>query len=157
MSLENILNEFNSWLDEREITGVEISENLGAAEDITAITFPIPADDGYISYDIIATMEEDAPLYFYIDYCDVPEADELELLRFVNHLNANSSMNVTVEEGHLCFGYTLSARYVTSGEQLALAFFDIWDAIDDIRDEVRDAFGIAEELSEDTESLSEEE
>ena len=145
MSTEAILNGFNAWLDEREITGVEISENLGAAEDITAITCPIPSDEGYISYDIIATLEDGAPLYFYVDYCDIPEVDELELWQFVNRLNAESMLNVMVEDGHLCFGYTLPAKYIPDGAALALAFFDIWDAVDDLRDEVRDAFAIAEE------------
>ena len=146
MSIESVLNEFNSWLAEREITGVEISENLGAAEDITAITFPIPSDEGYIPYDIIATLEEDTPLYFYVDYCDVPEVDEIELWQFVNRLNSESMLSVMVEDGHLCFGYTLPVRYISDGAALALAFFDIWDAVDEMRDEIRDAFAIDEEI-----------
>ena len=145
MSIEKIFEEFNAWLAERSIEGVEINENLGAAEDITAITFPIPEDDGYISYDIIATVEEDAPLYFYIDYCDVPDVDELELLRFVNRLNAESMLGIAVEDGHLCFSYTLPSRFIASGEDLALTFFDIWDAVDEMREAVRDAFGMTED------------
>ncbi|MBQ2719692.1 MAG: hypothetical protein IJF73_06455 [Clostridia bacterium] len=161
MELEKLLVEFNEWLAEREVDGVEISSGLGASESITAVTFPIPSDEGYLPFDIIATLEEEGNAFFYVDYCDIPEVDELELYRFVNELNKASALTVTVEDDRLCFGYSLPMEILSDGAALASAFLLVWDAVDDLREEVREAFGleaVAEESEDDSDDdLQEEE
>lgn len=149
MELENMIGEFRAWLDEREIGDVEISENVGPNENITAITFPISEDEGYLSYDIIATVEDGGILYLYVDYCDIPDVDELELYRFLNDINAASLLSATVDEGRLCFSYCIPTTYIDDVERFAGAFFTVWDAMDELRDDIRDAFGLDEILDED--------
>ena len=143
MEIANLMEEFRNWLESREIADVEIEENVGPDENITTITFPIDEGDEYVSYDIIASLGDEAPIFFCGDYCDVPDVDELELLRFVNDLNRISPLTLTVEDGSLCFSYSILPEFVTDAELLAQAFFYIWDAIDEIRDEIRDAFGLS--------------
>ena len=41
MELETMIPEFRAWLAARDINDVEIKENIGAEENMTAITFPI--------------------------------------------------------------------------------------------------------------------
>ncbi len=146
MELQKLLEEFGEWLTERDIDGVEVSDGLGAAENITAVTFPIPKDGGYRPFDIIATFEEENA-FFYVDYCDIPDVDELELYRFVNDLNKTSSLTVSIEDDRLCFGYSLPMVFLSDGEMLASAFLLVWDAIDEVREDIRVAFGM--ELSDD--------
>ena len=149
MELENIIAEFRAWLEEREILDVEINENVGPNENITAITFPIAEDEGYISYDIIATVEDGGILYLYVDYCDIPDVDELELYRFLNDINSASLLSATVDEGRLCFSYCIPTSYIDDVDRFAGAFFTVWDAMDELRDDIRDAFGLDELLEED--------
>lgn len=151
MELENMISEFRTWLAERDIDDVEIGENLGAEQNITAITFPIEEDEGYLSYDIIGTVEDGGILYLYVDYCDIPDVDELELFRFLNDINASSLLSATVDEGRLCFSYCIPTSYLDDVERFAGAFFTVWDAMDEIRDEIRDAFGLDETLDTDDE------
>ena len=140
--METLINEFRDWLQNAEITAVEIEENVGPDKDITTITFPVDEGEDYISYDIIASLMEDGPFYFYVEYCDVPDVDELELLRFVNDLNTASPLTFTVEDGALCFGYTIASDYVTDAALLARVFFDVWEAVDAVRDDIHEAFGL---------------
>lgn len=149
MELENIIAGFRAWLEEREILDVEISENVGPNENITAITFPIVEDEGYLSYDIIATVEDGGILYLYVDYCDIPDVDELELYRFLNDINTASLLSATVDEGRLCFSYCIPTSYIDDSDRFAGAFFTVWDAMDELRDDIRDAFGLDEILDED--------
>ncbi|MBO7292978.1 MAG: hypothetical protein J6V07_03485 [Clostridia bacterium] len=143
MKTKKIIEGFRAWLETREIDGVEINEGIGRDADVTTVTFPVAEEDGYISYDIIASLMDDGALYFYIEYCDLPDADELELLRFINDLNKLSSLTVTAEDGRLCFGYTLSLDYITDPLLFSRAFFDIWDAVDELRDDIHEAFGLS--------------
>ena len=155
MELETMIPEFRAWLAERDINDVEIKENIGAEENMTAITFPIEEDEGYIPYDIIATVEDGGILYLYVDYCDIPDVDELELFRFINDINASSILSVTVDEGRLCFSYCIPTSYIDDVERFAGAFFTVWDAMDEVRDDIRDAFGLGEELEEENAEESE--
>lgn len=148
MELKELVADFRAWLDANEITDTEIEEGVGPDSDITTVTFPVIEEEGYLSYDIIASMMEGGSLYLYVEYCDIPDVDELELLRFVNDLNKASALSVTVEEGHLCFGYTLPLSLIADGEGLSQIFFLVWDLIDELRDEIRDAFGLVEESEE---------
>ena len=148
MELETLIPEFRAWLAERDIDDVEINENIGAEENITAITFPIDEDEGYLSYDIIATVEDGGIMYLYVDYCDIPDVDELELFRFLNEINISSILSATVDEGRLCFSYCLPTTYVDDVERFAGAFFTVWEAMDELRDDVRDAFGLDELIEE---------
>ncbi len=154
MEFEKLLEEFKAWLDEHEIEGVTFGENLGADESITAITFPVVGEDGFFPYDIVATCEPEGSIYFFVDYCDIPEVDELELYRFVNDLNRNSALTVMADDEHLCLAYSLPAEFLTSGEAFARAFVNVIDGVDELADEIQDAFGIgyaeeAEEMDED--------
>ncbi|MBR7094900.1 MAG: hypothetical protein IKC73_01645 [Clostridia bacterium] len=155
MELEKLLEEFGEWLAERDIDGVEVSDGLGATEDITALTFPIPSDEGYLPFDIIATFEDESA-FFYVDYCDIPDVDELALYRFVNDLNKTCSLTVSIEDDRLCFGYSLPMDFLTDGTKLAAAFLLVLDAIDEIREDVREAFGM-ESLADEDESYESEE
>lgn len=155
MELENMISQFRSWLAERDIDDVQISENIGEEQNITAITFPIAEDEGYLSYDIIATVEDGGILYLYVDYCDIPEVDELELFRFLNDINVASLLSATVDEGRLCFSYCIPTSYIDDVERFAGAFFTVWDAMDEIRDDIRDAFGLDELIEEDMDEEAE--
>lgn len=155
MELENMISQFRSWLAERDIDDVQISENSGEEQNITAITFPIAEDEGYLSYDIIATVEDGGILYLYVDYCDIPEVDELELFRFLNDINVASLLSATVDEGRLCFSYCIPTSYIDDVERFAGAFFTVWDAMDEIRDDIRDAFGLDELIEEDMDEEAE--
>lgn len=143
MEIKNLIEEFREWLAGQEIDDVEIEENVGPNENITSITFPVDDGEEYVSYDIIASLTDEAPLFFCGEYCDIPDVDELELLRFVNDLNRVSPLTLTVEDGSLCFSYSILPEYVTDAELLAHAFFYVWDSIDEIRDDIRDAFGLS--------------
>lgn len=161
MEFEKLLEEFKAWLAEHEIEGVSFNENLGADESITAITFPVVGEDGFFPYDIVATCEPDGSVYFFVDYCDIPEVDELELYRFINDLNRNSALTVMADDDHLCLAYSLPVEFLASGEAFARAFVNVIDGVDELADEIRDAFGIGydeedEELEdEDVEELEE--
>lgn len=148
MKTEKIIEGFRAWLETQEIEGVEISEGMGRDGDVTTVTFPIAEEEGYVSYDIIASLMDSGSVYFYIEYCDLPDADELELLRFINDLNKLSTLTVTAEEGRLCFSYTLSLDFITDPLLLSRAFFDIWDAVDELRDDITSAFGLSDSLAE---------
>ena len=115
---------------------------MGDSGAMTAITFPINEDEGYLSYDIVATMSADEPIFFFIEYCDIPDVDELELYRYINDLNKISPLTVTAEEGSLCFSYSVLSDIICDAEALSRVFFYIWDAVDAIRDDINDAFGI---------------
>lgn len=149
MDVNKIIEGFRDWLETQEIDGVEISEGLGRDGDVTTVTFPVFEGEEYISYDIIASLMDGGSLYFYIEYCDLPDADELELLRFINDLNKLSGLTVTAEEGRLCFGYTLPLDYIDDPALFSRAFFDIWDWVDELRDDVHEAFGLWEDTAED--------
>lgn len=149
MDVKKIIEGFRDWLETQEIDGVEISEGLGRDGDVTTVTFPVSEGEEYISYDIIASLMDGGSLYFYIEYCDLPDADELELLRFINDLNKLSGLTVTAEEGRLCFGYTLPLDYIDDPALFSRAFFDIWDWVDELRDDVHEAFGLWEDAAED--------
>ena len=149
MEISKIIEGFRAWLETQEIEGVEINEGVGRDGDVTTVTFPITEEDGYVSYDIIASLMEGGSLYFYIEYCDIPDVDELELLRFINDLNKLSALTVTAEDGRLCFGYTLPLDYITDPLLFSRAFFDIWDSVDEIRDDIHEALGLSEEAAED--------
>ena len=149
MELESMIAEFREWLAERDIEDVVINENIGAEQNVTANTFPIAEDEGYLSYDIIATVDDGGILYLYVDYCDIPDVDELELFRFLNDLNTQSILTATVDENRLCFSYCLPTDYIDDVERFSGAFFTVWDAMDEIRDDIRDAFGFDEEIEED--------
>ncbi|MBO7292307.1 MAG: hypothetical protein J6V07_00045 [Clostridia bacterium] len=144
METKKIIEGFRNWLKTQEIEGVEINEDVGRDGDVTTITFPVAEEEGYISYDIIASMIDGGALYFYIEYCDLPEADELELYRFINDLNKLSALTVTAEEGRLCFGYTIPLDYIDDPLLFSRAFFDIWDWVDELRDDIHEAFGLWE-------------
>lgn len=148
MELANLIEEFRGWLDEKEIDDVEIEENVGPDENITTITFPVDEGEEYVSYDIIASLTDESPVFFCGEYCDIPDVDELELLRFVNDLNRVSPLTLTVEDGSLCFSYSILPEFLADAELLAQAFFYIWDAIDEIRDDIRDAFGLSAAVEE---------
>ena len=77
-----------------------------------------------------------------MDYCDIPDVDELELYRYVNELNTVSPLTVTVEEGSLSFSYSIPLEVLPDAEALSRVFFYIWDAIDALREDIGDAFGI---------------
>lgn len=143
MEINKIIEGFRVWLETQEINGVEINEGIGQGGDVTTVTFPIAEEDGYVSYDIIASLMEGGSLYFYIEYCDIPDVDELELLRFINDLNKLSALTVTAEDGRLCFGYTLPLDYITDPLLFSRAFFDIWDWVDELRDDIHEAFGLS--------------
>ncbi len=159
MRKEELLQEFHTWLTEHEIEDVEIEDGVGPEEKFAAITFPID-EEGELPYDIIATLSDGGQCYFCIEYCDIPEVDEGELYRFVNELNQLTFLTVTVEDGCLCFSYALSQDYLAGGELLVKAFFDIWDAVDVLSEEVCDAFGLfpaeAEEEAAEDEASEEE-
>ena len=146
MELETMIPTFRAWLEDRGIDDVEISENIGPDESMTAITFPIDEDEGYLSYDIIATVEDGGLMYLYVDYCDIPDVDELELYRFLNEINTSSILSATVDEGRLCFSYGIPTTYIEDVERFAGVFFTVWEAMDEVRDDIRDAFGLDEEL-----------
>ena len=148
MELETMISEFRAWLAERDIADVEITENVGADENITAITFPIEEDEGYLSYDIIATVEDGGIMYLYVDYCDIPDVDELELFRFLNDINSASVLSATVDEGRLCFSYCIPTSYIDDVDRFAGTFFMVWEAMDELRDDIRDAFGLDELIEE---------
>ena len=157
MEIAGLIEEFRDWLAGQEIDDVEIEENVGPDKNITTITFPIDEGEEYVSYDIIASLAEESPMFFCGEYCDIPEVDELELLRFVNDLNRVSPLTLTVEDGCLCFSYSILPAYVTDAELLANVFFYIWDAIDDIRDDIRDAFGLVPSLEDEDADVASEE
>ena len=142
MEIKELLDAFAAWLEEREITDVEIQKKAGDDGDFSAIFFPVEEDPGYLPYEICAILREGAPLALYVDYCDIPDVDELELYRFLNELNEKTLLKATVDEGHLLLSYALPLEYITARESLADAFFAVWDAMDHIRDDVMDAFGI---------------
>ena len=151
MQMQNLIDSFRLWLREHEILDVEVEGGAGASEDVTVITFPINEEDGYPSYDIVATLTADAPIFFFVDYCDIPDVDELELYRYVNELNTVSPLTVTVEEGSLSFSYSIPLEVLPDAEALSRVFFYIWDAIDALREDIGDAFGLST-ASEDTEA-----
>ena len=156
MDFEKLLEEFKAWLDAHEIEGVTFGENLGADESITAITFPVVGEDGFFPYDIVATCEADGSVYFFVDYCDIPEVDELELYRFLNDLNRNSALTVMADDDHLCLAYSLPVEFLTSGEAFARAFVNVIDGVEELSDEIQDAFGIGyDEEDEETEDIEE--
>lgn len=160
MDIKDIINAFRVWLEDREIGDVQIDENIGPEQSITAITFPIEEDEGYIPYNIIATVEEGGVLYLYVDYCDIPDVDELELYRFLNDINIASILSATVDEGRLCFSYSIPTTYIDNADRFAGTFFTVWEAMDELRDDIRDAFGLdepfeEEEVEEDTEYAEE--
>ena len=142
MDIKKILAEFEEWLATQEITDVEIAENAGEEGDITTVFFPIPQDEGYLSYEICAAFKGEDPLYLMVDYCDIPDVDELELYRFLNEVNATSLLTATVDEGSLVFSYSLPLCYVNCGQDLVSAIFAVWDAVDALRDDISDAFGL---------------
>ncbi len=145
MDYKQCTEELRNWLIGHDITDVEISSGLGEGGNITAVTFPVDEEE-YVSYDIIATLRDEGNLIFYVDYCAVPEVDELELLRFINGLNEKAMFAITVDGDHrLCFSYVLPGALLTGGNQIALLFFELWDAIDEIKDDIRDAFGLLPE------------
>lgn len=151
MQMQNLIDSFRLWLREHEILDVEVEGGAGASEDVTVITFPINEEGGYPSYDIVATLTADAPIFFFVDYCDIPDVDELELYRYVNELNTVSPLTVTVEEGSLSFSYSIPLEVLPDAEALSRVFFYIWDAIDALREDIGDAFGLST-ASEDTEA-----
>ncbi|MBO7761558.1 MAG: hypothetical protein J6T24_02055 [Clostridia bacterium] len=151
MQMQNLIDSFRLWLREHEILDVEVEGGAGASEDVTVITFPINEEDGYPSYDIVATLTADAPIFFFVDYCDIPDVDELELYRYVNELNTVSPLTVTIEEGSLSFSYSIPLEVLPDAEALSRVFFYIWDAIDALREDIGDAFGLST-ASEDTEA-----
>ena len=144
MDIKKILAEFKEWLAKQEITDVEIAENAGEDGDITTVFFPIPQDEGYLSYEICAAFKGEDPLYLMVDYCDIPDVDELELYRFLNEINATSLLTATVDEGSLVFSYSLPLCYINCGQDLVNAFFAVWDAVDALRDDISEAFGLAD-------------
>ena len=151
MQMQNLIDSFRLWLREHEILDVEVEGGAGASEDVTVITFPINEEGGYPSYDILATLTADAPIFFFVDYCDIPDVDELELYRYVNELNTVSPLTVTVEDGSLSFSYSIPLEVLPDAEALSRVFFYIWDAIDALREDIGDAFGLST-ASEDTEA-----
>ena len=152
MNFNECLDALRAWFESRELFDVTFEEGLGQDESIVAITFPVE-EDGFLSYDIIATVEDGGDAFFFVDYCEIPEVDELELLRYVNGLNQHAPFTVSVEDGRLCFGYVLPYDLIESSDSLAYAFFDIWDGIDSLKEDIHDAFGItlSEEEVEDEE------
>ena len=84
-----------------------------------------------------------------VDYCDIPDVDELELYRFLNDINTATILTATVDEGALMLSYTIPLCYIKCGQDLVNAFFAVWDAIDAIRDDIKDAFGLPD-VTEDT-------
>ena len=81
--------------------------------------------------------------------------DELELFRFLNDINVASLLSATVDEGRLCFSYCIPTSYIDDVERFAGAFFTVWDAMDEIRDDIRDAFGLDELIEEDMDEEAE--
>lgn len=144
MDIKKILEEFREWLAKQEITDVEIAENAGEDGDITTVFLPIPQDEGYLSYEICAAFKGEDPLYLMVDYCDIPDVDELELYRFLNEINAASLLTATVDGGSLLLSYSIPLCYINGGQDLVNAFFAVWDAVDALRDDITDAFGLAE-------------
>ncbi len=142
MNFNECLDGLRAWFESRELFDVGFEDGLGQEGSITAITFPVEEEDGCVSYDIIATVEDGGDAFFYVDYCEIPEVDELELLRYVNGLNQHTPFTVSVEDGRLCFSYVLPFDLIASSETMAYAFFDIWDGIDEIKEDIHDAFGI---------------
>ncbi len=148
MEISRLIEEFRTWLEDQGIEDVEIEEGVGPENDITTVSFPVEEEDGYPAYDIIASLSEDDAIYFCGEYCEVPDVDEAELLQFVNDLNVFSPITLTLEDGMLCFSYSLPAKLIANAEQLASAFFYIWDAVDTMREAIGAAFGFdLEELS----------
>lgn len=146
MNFNEFLDGLRAWFESRELLDVTFEEGLGHDGSITAITFPVEEEDGCVSYDMIATVEEGGDAFFYVDYCDIPDVDELELLRYVNRLNQHTPFTVSVEDGRLCFSYVLPYDLFASPETLAYTFFDLWDGIDEIKEDIHDAFGIERTL-----------
>ena len=142
MEIKELLEAFAAWLEEREITDVEIQEKAGDDGDFSAIFFPVEEDPGYLPYEICAILRDGAPLALYVDYCDIPDVDELELYRFLNELNEKTILKAIVDEGHLLLSYSIPMEYITTREGLSDAFFAVWDAMDHLRDDITDAFGI---------------
>ena len=142
MEMEALISEFRDWLTDHEITDVEIEEHVGQHNNITMVTFPIDEGGAYVSYDIIASISEEDAVCFYVEYCDIPDVDELELLHFVNDLNVTSPLTFTVEDGMLCIGYTMDPFFIAEADQLAQAFFFVWESIDAVRDDIHEAFGL---------------
>lgn len=157
MDFNECLGGLRAWFESRELFDVTFEEGLGQEESITAITFPVEEEDGCVSYDIIATVEDGGDAFFYVDYCEIPEVDELELLRYVNGLNQHTPFTVAVEDGRLCFSYVLPFDLIASSESLAYTFFDIWDGIDEIKDDIHDAFGIERAILDEEEAEEEDE
>ncbi len=155
MEISALIEAFRLWLESQEIEDVEIEEGVGPDEDITTVSFPVDEEEGYPAYDIVASLSADDSIYFCGEYCELPEADDEELLQFVNDLNVFSPITLTLEDGMLCFSYSVPAKLITDAEQLASVFFYIWDSIDTIRETIGAAFGFVEEAE--GEDLPEEE
>ncbi len=155
MEISALIEAFRLWLEAQEIEDVEIEEGVGPDNTITTISFPVDEEEGYPAYDIIASLSEDDSIYFCGEYCELPDADEDELLQFVNDLNVFSPITLTLEDGMLCFSYSVPVKLVADAEQLASIFFFIWDAIDSMRGAIGAAFGIGDEYA-DAEELEEE-
>ncbi len=157
MNFNECLNGLRAWFESRELFDVSFEEGLGKDGGITAITFPVEEEDGCVSYDMIATVEDGGDAFFYVDYCDIPEVDELELLRYVNGLNQHTPFTVAVEDGRLCFSYVVPFDLITGSETLAYTFFDLWDSIDEIKEDIHDAFGIERAILDEEETEEEDE
>ncbi len=157
MNFNECLDGLRAWFESRELFDVTFEEGLGQEGGITAITFPVEEEDGCVSYDMIATVEDGGDAFFYVDYCEIPEVDELELLRYVNGLNQHTPFTVAVEDGRLCFSYVLPFDLIASSETLAYTFFDLWDGIDEIKEDIHDAFGIERVILDEEETEEEEE
>ena len=56
MEIKELLEAFAAWLEEREITDVEIQEKAGDDGDFSAIFFPVEEDPGYLPYEICAIL-----------------------------------------------------------------------------------------------------
>jgi hypothetical protein len=154
MEMNAMIAAFRLWLEEHEIQDVEIEDGVGSLGNMAAISFPITEDEGYLSYDIVATLSPDEPYFFFVEYCDIPDVDELELYRFLNDLNKVSPLTVTAEDGCLCFSYSVTPEILSDADALSRVFFYVWDAIDVLRDDIADAFGIVPQSEEATEEES---
>lgn len=149
MDTKKLAQELLAWFDERDIHDISAQENVGEQKNLTAFFFPVEEEGGYPSYEIIATIAEDVHPFFYVDYCDIPEdADADALFRYINELNTVSLFTVTAEDGRLCFSYYLPPEIVREGGDIARTFFDLWDAVDAIKDRIADAFGFRTEEAE---------
>ncbi len=141
MNEKTMAEQMQAWFAEHGITDVEIGTEEKEDGTLTVVTFPVEEEENYPDYDIIATAEEGGYLILYVDYCAIPDVDELELLRFLNDMNQKSMFNLTAEDGRLCFGYAVPMSLLRDGEQMAHVFFDFWDGVDAIKEEIIDAFG----------------